>query len=242
MRLTRFLSAADTSVALRRRRFRFRSFFVRMWLLKARMRLSFPVLLLLIRLAAPRCVFIFGIDLSPFFPGVQAQGPVFSYLVFTGATTIDMTRPSIFGCDSTLPSSPRSSITRDSTCRPISGWVTCRPRNIMVSLTLFPSSRKRQLHLLDLDRVLLFPRFAVGSSLFVLVLSVVHHLDHGRPGLRSNFYQIHPTIAGPLPGLVDGDDADLLAIVLNEPHRADPNLIVNADAVSADLYLPPMES
>ena len=56
----RFLSAADTRVELRSRRFRFRSFLVRIWLLPARMRLSFPVLVLLTLLAAPRCVFIFG--------------------------------------------------------------------------------------------------------------------------------------------------------------------------------------
>lgn len=56
----RFSSALLTSVADRRRRFLFLDFFVRMWLLFARIRRIFPVPVRRRRLAAPRLVFIFG--------------------------------------------------------------------------------------------------------------------------------------------------------------------------------------
>jgi len=97
-----------------------------------------------------------------------------------------------------------------------------------------------ELHFLDLDRVLLFPRFAGCPGCFVLELPVVHHLDHGWPGLRSDLSQIHPTYRGPFPGLVDRDDADLFTIVLDEPYWADPNLVVDASTL-VDFLLPPME-
>jgi len=57
----RFSSAFDTKVDVPRRRFRFGLFFVNMWLLFARIRLSRPLAVLRIRFAAPRLVFIFGI-------------------------------------------------------------------------------------------------------------------------------------------------------------------------------------
>ena len=91
-----------------------------------------------------------------------------------------------------------------------------------------------ELHLFDLDRVLFLPRLAGGPRRLVLVLPVVHHLDHGGAGLRRHFDQIHPSVRRPLAGLVDGDDADLLAIVLDEPHGADPDLLVDADSLFAD--------
>ena len=49
-----------TIVARRRFRFRFDVFLVRMWLLKALRRLTFPDPVTLNRFLAPACVFIFG--------------------------------------------------------------------------------------------------------------------------------------------------------------------------------------
>src|SRR5438034_11266836 len=48
-------------VPRRRRRFLFGDFLVRMWLLNAFMRLTFPEPVILKRFLAPRCDFIFGI-------------------------------------------------------------------------------------------------------------------------------------------------------------------------------------
>ena len=53
-----------TSVALPRCFVRFLSFEVRMWRKKALLRFTFPVPVFLKRLAAPLCVFSFGISIS----------------------------------------------------------------------------------------------------------------------------------------------------------------------------------
>src|SRR2546423_15528931 len=58
-----------------------------------------------------------------------------------GASTIDMLRPSSFGSCSILAMSFSSLATRSSTARPRSMWAICRPRYIIVTLTLFPSCR-----------------------------------------------------------------------------------------------------
>ncbi len=64
----RFSSALLTKVAVRRRRFLFCDFFVRMWLLFARIRRILPDPVRRRRFAAPRLVFIFGIYLLPWGP------------------------------------------------------------------------------------------------------------------------------------------------------------------------------
>ena len=116
----RFSSALLTSVAERRRRFRFCAFLVRMWLLFARIRRIFPDPVRRRRLAAARLVFIFGISSTP----VGRLGEVPNDDHLRGARTIDMIRPSKLGRDSTFPTSSRSSVTRMSTSRPNSGCVT----------------------------------------------------------------------------------------------------------------------
>src|SRR5882724_5219633 len=58
-----------------------------------------------------------------------------------GARTIDMFRPSSFGSCSILAMSFSSLATRSSTARPRSMWAICRPRYIIVTLTLLPSCR-----------------------------------------------------------------------------------------------------
>ena len=60
----RFSSAFDTRVGFRRLRFRLLLFLVRMWLLFAFIRRSFPLAVRFKRLAAARFVFIFGMVCS----------------------------------------------------------------------------------------------------------------------------------------------------------------------------------
>ena len=64
-----------------------------------------------------------------------------SFLV--GCSTIVMLRPSWRGADSTTANSATSSATRFRIFIPSSGWAISRPRNMIVSLTLLPSPRKR---------------------------------------------------------------------------------------------------
>ena len=82
--------------------------------------------------------------------------------------------------------------------------------------------------------LLLLPGLPSGPVRFVPVLPVIHHLDHGRAGLRRDLDQVHPSRLSALPGFVDGDDPDLLAIVLDQPNGADANLVVDAGSLVAD--------
>jgi|SRR5437868_12684944 len=61
------------SVGRRRRRFLFDVFFVRMWLLKALILLSFPEPVILNRFLAPLCAFIFGIAIFLYFDRACAR-------------------------------------------------------------------------------------------------------------------------------------------------------------------------
>src|ERR1019366_7969527 len=60
---------------------------------------------------------------------------------FSGASTMTMLRPSSRGMDSDLPSPSIWSAIRSRIFLPSSGWKTSRPRNMIVILTLWPSSR-----------------------------------------------------------------------------------------------------
>ena len=62
------ISAGLTNVAERSRRFLFVDFFVRIWLLPARILLIFPFPVRRKRFAAPRLVFIFDIVFSTYWP------------------------------------------------------------------------------------------------------------------------------------------------------------------------------
>src|ERR1700754_3463956 len=61
----------------------------------------------------------------------------------SGAITIVMFRPSCLGAASTVPSSATSSARRCNSRKPSSGRDCSRPRNMIVTLTLLPPSRKR---------------------------------------------------------------------------------------------------
>ena len=100
-------------------------------------------------------------------------------------------------------------------------------------IVVFLNARPK-FYLLHLDRVLFLPCFAGCPSSLIPIFSVIHHLDDGRSGLRSDLYQIHPTTRSPLASLVDGNDANLFAIVLDEPYGADPNLLIDAGSSFAD--------
>jgi hypothetical protein len=83
------LSFAEcTSAAFLRVLFRFVVFFVKIWLANALLRFTLPLAVTEKRLAAPLCVFIFGI-FSPLFS--------FQFFYFLGATIMIMFRPSSRG-------------------------------------------------------------------------------------------------------------------------------------------------
>lgn len=86
-----FVSLLDTDSACLRRRFRLRLLVDRIWLVKPRRLMTFPLLLTLNLLAAPLLVFILGIlnFLVPFSIAHQA--------LFFGVSSMAMLRPSSFG-------------------------------------------------------------------------------------------------------------------------------------------------
>src|SRR5688572_16070666 len=65
-------------------------------------------------------------------------------LYLRGDKIMIMVLASIIGADSTLPMSCTTSENFISTSRPSSGCAACLPRNIIVTLTLLPSSRNRR--------------------------------------------------------------------------------------------------
>src|SRR5688572_10270003 len=73
-------------------------------------------------------------------PGCWAPALYFRVL---GARIRNMLRPSSRACCSTTAISPISSTTSSSTSLPFSVWAISRPRNMIVTLTLSRSERKR---------------------------------------------------------------------------------------------------
>ena len=99
-----FASPRTVIIALRRkRRFRLDVFLVRMWLLKARLRFTSPLPVILKRFLAPLWDFIFGM-----FPFLVARH-------YLGATIIVMSFPSSLPAVSTFPTSASSLATRSNT-------------------------------------------------------------------------------------------------------------------------------
>ncbi len=94
--------------------------------------------------------------------------------------------------------------------------------------------------LFDLNVVLLLPGLPGRTSLFVLELPVVHHLDHRGPSVGCNLNQVQPLFFSALSGFVDADDANLLAVVGNQTYGADPDLVVDSDLWFFDGSEPPL--
>ena len=116
-------------------------------------------------------------------------------------------------CDSTIANSATSSATRLRIFRPSSGWAISRPRNMIVSLTLLPSPRKRidvlhlgdvvvlvdlgpELHLLDDDVRGLALRLLAPLFLLVDVPAVVHDPADRRVGVGRDLDEIELLLAG----------------------------------------------
>src|SRR5262245_54547696 len=113
MARTRRASAGLMSASMSRWRFRLVLFEVRMCLLKARLRFTFPLEERRNRLAAPFFVYIFGIGFPYRFGGAAAGLEAAACggadpLHFLGARIMSRNGPSCRGSDSTRPYSPTS--------------------------------------------------------------------------------------------------------------------------------------
>lgn len=120
----------------------------------------------------------------------------------------------------------------------------------MVIFTLLPGLQKAQhvlllggvvahvdlrpeLHLLDLDLVLVLTSLLGLDGLVVLELPVVHDAAHGRRGVRSDLHQIEIHVVGDLLGLVRGIHAHLVPVEIDETALARGDLIVEPGLLSS---------
>jgi hypothetical protein len=69
-----------------------------------------------------------------------------------------------------------------------------------------------ELHLLDLDRLLLLARLGFAFLLFVLELAEIHDLADGRIGVGRNLHQVEAGLRGHVHGLGGVHDADVFAV------------------------------
>lgn len=93
--------------------------------------------------------------------------------------------------------------------------------------------------LFQLDDVLVAARLALLAALLVAKLAVVHEPAHGGHRIGSHLDQIEATLARHLKRIEGGDDADLLAVLVDQPNLADPDALIDAGLDGSGNSLPP---
>jgi hypothetical protein len=58
-------------------------------------------------------------------------------------------------------------------------------------------------------------------------LAIVHDLADRRPGVWGDLHQVEAALASQFPGLVSLDDADLLAVCVDDPDRCEADSLVD---------------
>ena len=84
------------------------------------------------------------------------------------------------------------------------------------------------LDLFDLDLMLLLLRLARLLLLLEAEAPIIHDLADDGAGVRGHLDQVEPLLPGHVEGLVDGHDADLLAVGADEADRRKPNSFIDA--------------
>ena len=91
--------------------------------------------------------------------------------------------------------------------------------------------RPAETDFLHLARLALALAGLVLLGLLVLVLAVVHDADHRRTHVRRNLHKVVPRVVRAALGLIELDDAHHLAVLVNQPDRADPDAVIDARAL-----------
>ena len=129
--------------------------------------------------------------------------------LWTEASVMNIDLPSSAGVRSTVPWSLTASPNLARRFRPISGWVSSRPRKRTVTLIRSPSSRnsiarwtfvskspdadlRREADFLELHRPLLALRLLLALGQLVLVLTVVEKLDDGGAAIGATSTRSRP--------------------------------------------------
>ena len=67
------------------------------------------------------------------------------------------------------------------------------------------------------------------------MLAVVHQAAHWRFGVGGNLYQIQFFFPGGTEALFQGDDTDLIAVLVNQPNFRNLYLVIDSGAILAAL-------
>lgn len=105
----------------------------------------------------------------------------------------------------------------------------------IVVINLWPDA-----HFFQLNDVLMAARLALLPALLVTELAVVHQTTDGRHGVWRNFDQIKPALTRHLQRIERGNDANLLAVLVDEPDLANPDTLVDASLNGSGNNLPPL--
>jgi hypothetical protein len=82
--------------------------------------------------------------------------------------------------------------------------------------------------LFQLDDVLVASRLTLFAALLVPKLAVVHEPADGWHRIGSHLDEIEPPLARHLKRIECGDNANLLAVLINQPDLADPDALIDA--------------
>ena len=175
---------------------------------------------------------------------------------FDGPSIIVMLRPSWSGRCSTTANSASSSARRSRIATPRSGWVTSRPRNMIVTLTLSLVAQealdvallgvvvvlgdlRAELDLADRDLLLVLARLLLLLRLLVLVLGVVEHAADGRLGLGRHLDEVEVALLRVAQRVVDLHHADLLAVLADQANLWNADALVDPGRIA--LWRAPVE-
>ena len=86
-------------------------------------------------------------------------------------------------------------------------------------------------NLLEGNDMLFLLAFFRLALLLVDPLSIIHNPADRRLGRRRDLDEIQARLVGPVLGLLDGDDADLLIVLINQPYGADADLLIDSKAL-----------
>ena len=88
-----------------------------------------------------------------------------------------------------------------------------------------------EFELFDVDYFLILFGFLLFLLGFVFVFAIVENLAYGGHGLRGNLDQIEARLVSHLQGVADGDDAVVVAFVVNKPDFFYFDFFINARSV-----------
>jgi len=95
-------------------------------------------------------------------------------------------------------------------------------------------------HLFQLDNVLIAARLTIFPALLIAKFAVIHQSTDGRNGIRRNLDQIEAPLTRHLERVERQNDANLPALLIDEPNLAEPDALIDAGLDGSGNNLPPL--